>query len=689
MSEIPLQQQLQEAISLHQAGDFQGALQRYNRILNDHPNQPDTLYLAGTALFQAGDTAQSLKFLEESVKVSPDNPDAFNNLAGLYKHLKREEEAIIAYRKAIAIKPDYADALNNLALTLNQLGRGEEALPVYETLVTLAPSHALAFLNLGGIYIDMGRIEEGEAALRRAIEIKPDFADACNNLGIFLIMRGRHEEAEAFLRQAIEINPAHGDALCNLGVVLKDQGKLEEAETTLLKALEAAPENAPALNNLATVYTALGEAQKCADSFHKASELDRGKIDYLSGYLNALLLLPDTDNESLFKAAGEMERYFGQPLAAAHHPHTNDRTANRPLKIGYFSGYLLPGHSLMRQILPIFKAHDRSRFHLTIYGNAPYDAPENAELREVVDACQVTTGMSDETVAEMIRNDGIDILICLIGHTSGDRMGVFALKAAPIQVNFHGMMTTGLSAMDYWITDETLHPENTTERFFEELVHLPSLFAFAPLEGAPEINPAGGHPLTFGCFNQAVKINNGVLDAWAEIMKQLPDSRLFLKTGAYSEPTIREKMTTALAERGVDPARITMEPQTGDYAAHLAYYDEVDIALDSFPYSGCHTTYESLWMGVPVVTLAGERFIGRMTASILHSVGLDDLICSERAEYVETAVALAGDREKLNHLRQDLRQRIAASPLCDAATLTRNLEDAYQKMWAKWVEGQS
>jgi protein O-GlcNAc transferase len=312
-------------------------------------------------------------------------------------------------------------------------------------------------------------------------------------------------------------------------------------------------------------------------------------------------------------------------------------------------------------------------------------------IRELADAFVETQRMDDGELAERIRSDGVDILVVLAGHTARNRLLAAARKPAPILVSYADFSTTGLAAMDYWLTDPIVHPEGQTgERFTETLMRVPMMVLHRPIDVAPPVTtlPARerGH-VTFGSCNNPAKIGAGVLDLWAAILSQVPRSRLALKyRKVYEVPDVRARIRGRFAERGVDPDRVVFIGGDVDRASHLALVGEMDVALDPFPFNGCTTTFEALWMGVPVVTLAGRRFLGRMGTSFLTHLGMPELVAPTPEAYVGTAVALSADLDRLAAIRSGLRDRVMASPLCDGPAYARSIEAAFRAAWRRWCE---
>jgi len=351
-------------------------------------------------------------------------------------------------------------------------------------------------------------------------------------------------------------------------------------------------------------------------------------------------------------------------------------------------------HAVSQFIAPVLEYHDREQVEVYCYAEVHHPDEVTARLQQQADVWRSSVGLSYEQLARMIHADGIDVLVDLAGHSHADRtrLKVFTWKPAPVQASYLGYFaTTGLTAMDYWISDTVAHPEDSVEQAVETIYRLPRCcVSYQPPREAPAVVPRqGGDTLTFGCFNNIAKVGDEAIVCWSRILQALPDARLVLKAGQFADPVVCQSTRERFAHCGIAPERLQLWSYTDSLAAHFALYGEIDIALDTLPRTGVTTTADALWMGVPVVTLAGSRFIERLGASLLTTVGLEALIASSPEDYVATAVALARDPAQRSRLRTMLRDRLATSPLCDGHDLARHLETAYRCMWRqRWFGDQ-
>jgi predicted O-linked N-acetylglucosamine transferase (SPINDLY family) len=389
----------------------------------------------------------------------------------------------------------------------------------------------------------------------------------------------------------------------------------------------------------------------------------------------------------MLAAHREWDRVQGAAGRAHGYTHVAQGGADKRLRIGYVSPDFRR-HSVSYFFAPILAHHDRDKVEVYCYAEVNHADEVTQRLQGAAEHWFSTVGLSDEAVARQIHEDGIDILIDLAGHTRGNRLGVFTYKPAPIQATYLGYFTgTGLAAMDYWLTDEVMSPLDTIEATVEEPYRLPrSCVVYqAPAQAPAVVARSAEAVLTFGSFNDLSKLGPRVVPVWSEILRRVPASQLLIKAQQLAADNERTRLLEAFAAEGIGPERLELRSYAANVTEHLAQYGEVDIALDAMPRTGGTTTAEALWMGVPVVSLAGRRFIERLSASMLEAVGLSELVSADEAGYIETAVALAAASSKRAVLRQALRSRMLSSPLCDAAGLAQALEEAYRHMWRRWL----
>jgi predicted O-linked N-acetylglucosamine transferase (SPINDLY family) len=620
--------------------------------------------------------------LEEALRIAPDHPEALIALAEGRLHHDAHAAAIMAGR-VISRVPDHCTAWSLLGRAVSALGRADEAVQAFTQAARVSPREARVQSNLSVALLRAGDPVKAIEAAQRATELDPSLPEAFASLGHALNVLHRSEEAVAALQRALGLRPAYPDALLGLSRALVDQGRPSLAILALTRAVELSPGSAEYQDALANAYHAIGDLESARAVRRKAAgSLVRSPSMDANGLLEQQYD-PDVDDDVALRAA----RDWGlRQIAATPARPPLDRvtgSASRKLRIGYVSGgfYRHPVGWLGGG--PI-RAHNRERFHVTIYANQSWADELTAEVRGAVDAWTPIFGLDDGTVAARIVADQIDILVDLCGHTAGNRLGVFARRPAPLQVSWLGYFaTTGLPTIDYVLLDDDHLVPGAEELFVEEVVRLPRCrFCYkAPAyTGPPALPPlVTSGRVTFGSFNNTAKINARVIALWAQILGRIPGSGLLLKWRSYADPILQARTRDAFGKHGIDPRRIRFAGAT-PHDAMFAEYSQVDIALDPFPFSGGLTSCEALWMGVPVLTLPGSRPVSRQTHSILRCIGRSEFSLETPEQFIETAVDLAHDVDRLVAIRKGLRSEMSSSPLCDPAGCAASLEAVYQDL---------
>ncbi len=534
------------------------------------------------------------------------------------------------------------------------------------------------------------RLAEAESIYRRILALAPGHPDALNLLGLAALQSERPADGLAMFDQAIRNAPAVADFHNHRGLALQRLGRTADATASFRKALAIMPLHVGALANLAGAMLANGEIDAAIDCYRRALDLQPGHAEAFSNYLLALNYDPGAGADFVLAEHRRFEAVLG---IEARGDHRRDRDPARRLKVGYVSPDLCE-HSCAFFVAPLLAAHDRTCVDVFCYAAVKRPDATTARLRGMADHWRDIAGLDDAAAAALIERDGIDILVDLAGHTAGNRLPLFARKPAPVQVSWLGYPnTTGLRAIDYRLTDESADPPGTDlagadGRNVERLIRLPGGFlCYQPPADAPDPAPppvVRGAGVTFGSFNNSSKISAPVVELWAGILARAPASRLVLKARQLESQALRQHYAGLFSARGIAADRLVLLPWTATIRAGMAAYDEVDIALDTFPYNGTTTTCEALWMGVPVVTLAGDRHASRVGASLLRAVGLAELVTESPAAYLATAVALADSPDRIRAWRRTLRAQVAASPLCDSRQFAAGVETAFRTMWHRW-----
>lgn len=670
------------------------AIGLYRDALARDPGYADAKANLGAALRDAGDMDGALTCLSDAVSQHPAHAGLLNAYGNTLRQAGRIEEAVTALSRAVAVSPAYAEAHNNLGLAFAVKQDLRAAAEHLGRAAALKPDAAVISNNYGALLLRMFRFPEAVAALSNAVARDPDYDEALINLGIAHYMRGEGGEAVTAYRRVLARTPGNGFARYSLGVALLEDQKLSEAEAEIRAALAVDPANAMALNTLGVLLLEQHSITEARAAMRAAADVNTVSAPvFYSNYAFATLYEPDVPNEDILDIHREYARRFTTAAPDPARPHLNTRDPERRLRVAYLSPDFR-AHSVSYFFTALLERHDRARFEIALYSDTSRTDSITEAMRKEADLWVESAGLADEDFARRLRDDGVDILVNLGGHTSGNRLPVCALKPAPVQIEYLGYPeTSGVPAMDYRISDGRADPVGEAERWCtEELVRLPHCFhLYRPSAEAP---PPAAAPhvakgyVTFASFNVLPKITERAVAAWAEILAAVPGSRFFIKCKQMRDPGVQARVCADFARHGVDPARIEMTAFVASVREHLQKYAEVDLALDTFPYNGTTTTCEALWMGVPVLTLRGSNHRGRVGLSLLHAVGLADEFAADTVEdYVARAVAWGREPSRLAAIRATLRPAMERSPLRDEPGFTRALEDAYRAAWRRWCAG--
>lgn len=702
------------SVVLDELGRLAEAERQYRSILADAPKHPEANHNLGVLALQRGAPEAALACLKVALEEDPGEGRYWlsyvealircgqagaarqvleqgrqRGLRGaevesLAAMLDRQEGA--APRTAPASAASEASAHFDLAGRLREQGRVAEAEASLRRALDLDPDFADAHCNLGVLLRAQGRLAEAEACLRRALALRPDFAPALNNLGHVLRNLRRQPEAEHALRRAIELSPDLVDAHFNLAAVLRDQNRLPQAEACYRRVIEMKPDLAEAHADLGAALQEQGRLPEALASCRRALELKPGLVAANDAVLFCLNYDPDKSAEEIFAEYREYDARAGLPCRSTWRAHANPRGGDRRLRVGYVSPDFRR-HAASHFLEPLLSHHDKEVVEVFAYAELRRDDEVTARYRACAEHWIPTLGLSDDALAERIRADGIDILVDLAGHTSGNRLGVFARKPAPLSVSWLGYgYTTGLSAIDYLLTDEICAPAGSEGLYAEApwrlatpgYVYRPAA-DMGPVSALPAL--ARGH-VTFGTLTRAVRINHRTIRVWSEILKRVAGARLVIDSNNFLEAAMREALAARFAAQGITADRL----EIGYRSPPWDVLRGMDIGLDCFPHNSGTTLFESLYMGVPYVTLAGRPTVGRLGSTILHGLGHAEWIAATEADYIDKAVALAGDLGALARVRAGLRAEMQASALMDEPGFARKVEAAYREMWKKWSE---
>jgi len=708
------------ANALMSLGRTDDAIEVGQRALKIDPNSSGILNNLANALSDKGDVDAAIAAINRAMEIEPTFAEGYNNLGNLLRRAKRYQEALQAYLRFVELRPDIPEAHAGVAATLLEMGHIPDAIKGFKASLDVSPGFSRGAFGLGTAYRAARQLDDAIEAYRLAVRLDPKYADAFVNLGLLLVEKGDSTSAIEAYNQAIALNPRYAEAYNNLAVALHYQQRTIEVIEALRKALELQPNYPGALNNLAMAYEDLGRQDEALETYRRAVEMAPDLEVVCNNYGNALresgriadavkqfqsmlarqpsalaagnLMFainahPDFDPVRIRDEHRKWDQQYAVPFYGVPRPYPNTKEPNRRIRIGYVSGDFNQ-HPVGRFLQQLFVNHDASQLEIFCYSEGRRHDVVTEVLQKHAHHWRTTLGLADEQVIAQVRADRIDILVDLAMHTKDNRLMIFAPKPAPVQVTYLAYAgTTGLSAMDYRLTDVYLDPPGQHDEFYvEKSVRLPhSYWCYEALPEAtalaPRTTPVNG-PITFGSLNNFWKVNPSVVAVWKEIFARLPDSRLILHA---REGSHRQELLRGL---GLDESRARFELRT-DAARYFALYNELDIALDPFPYPGGTTTCDALFMGVPVVTLAGQSAVSRGGVSILSNIGLQEFIAANKQEYVDVAVRIANDAARRSSLRATLRKQMQESPLMNAKQFAKDVEAAFRWMWRQWCANAS
>ncbi len=714
------------ARALHRLNCLATAELNYRRGLELEPDNHNARVNFGVVLEQLGKFEDAEQAYRAALAGMPEDPAAQFGLANVLRATGRYAESAPVYENVLKGAPAFLPALMNLGLALEHMGRLDQAQACFQRAATHYPNAAEPLLNLGNVAVKRNDLAAAQSLYEDALKLNAEFLPAYRELGRVLRARGQLDRACEMFQHAVARAPTDGELRFHLAATLQMKGDLAGATREYLALTQIEPANAQAHNALGAAYMLQAQYDLAEASLRRAAAIEptmgaaldnlahlsaeRGHADralayyadaikaapqasgIYSNYLFTLNYLDDVVPAQLFEQHREWWTRFGSDDATGAN-HRNGRDPQRRLKIGYVSPDLRT-HSVAFFIEPVLARHSRDEIEVYCYSNARADATTE-RLRAHAARWHDTSGWPTQKLYQQVVEDGIDILVDLAGHSGGNSLPLFARKPAPIQVTYLGYPnTTGLATMDYRLTDGWADPPGQTEHLHtEQLLRLDGGFLCyqppeAPIPPDRADTQAAGE-VSFGCFNTARKLSPRTVALWARILKQLPTARLLLKSHQLKSPEYRARVLQQFAEQGVASQQLDLLDYASTIHDHLAHYRRIDVALDTFPYTGTTTTCEALWMGVPVISLAGPTHVSRVGVSILNSVGLSELAVESEDAYVAKALELADDRALLARQRHELRRRVTESTLTDSAAFARKLEAAYRRMWQDWCAGNS
>jgi len=639
------------ALNHYHAARFPEARAALSQALVLLPSLAEALQLLAVVAFAGKDYVPALRFIDRAIGVDPGNSTHYQNAGPILKALRRFDDALLAIRRSVLIAPEVAGNYNNLGTLLHDSGKYSDAVACFDRARAIDANDPIVEYNAGGVFCDWGRLGQSAQRLQRALYLRPDYAEAYNRLGKVYRLERLLGAAARCHRCAVVLMPENPAPYANLAGICKLHAQSAQAITLYRRSLAIRPDSADTFSNM-------------------------------------LFAMQYSDEQSSQDIASAHECYgerFEAPLRQAWSPHLNSRDADRPLKIGYVSADFNL-HATSYFIEPVFAHHDAARFDIHCYSNSTVRDHVTDRMRASAGHWVACHSMSDDQLARQIREDCIDILVDLSGHTAGNRLLAFARKPAPIQLTWLGYFgPTGLASMDYRFTDACMDPVgNGGIHEAERPLRLPHFAPFQPFVESPPLNrlPAlASGTLTLASLNNLAKLNHRVVRLWARILAALPGARLMLCN--IGDVETRQRVTEIFASSGISPERLSLQPWL-PVADYLALHHEIDLALDPFPYNGGATTSHSLWMGVPVVTLAGSRPVARIGASLMNRAKLPEFVVGSEEEYLACVLRVAGNLPVLEEIRLGLRDRLVSNADASAEAMTRAVERAYRDIWRAW-----
>lgn len=707
---------LATAVDRHRAGALDEAETLYRRVLDDDPRQVDVLHLLGMLRLQRGQRDIGMSSVRRALRLRPLFPEAWLTLGNGLRDAGDQGKAASAFQCAIAAQPSMVEAIGNLAQ--GQTTEASVGRKWLDRAAAIAPTNIGVLVNLGIAAVAVGEWSRAGEAFRRAIALQPAFATSlaliggiqrrrglpdtaawfaratilapedrvnATNLGAVWLELGDLTRAERTLTAVIHRWPHHAEALVALGIAARRRGALDDALRQLRQSVALAPSNPTGLRDLGTVVLDLGIPSAAIALTRRSLAIDPNDLQAGRNLMSASLYDPDIGHAMRWGLHRSITARFPRRLIPTWQ---NARTTDRPIRVAYVSSDLKE-HPIGRCMVPVIVEHDRRSIEVYGYALAAGEDRLTALFRKYATVWRNVASIEDNEIVSIMASDRIDIAVFLGLHFDSNRPTLAALRCAPVQISHHDVSSMAIEEIDYLISDRVMSPVDDPEHLQERVFALPHFYVHAPLETT--IEPTArreGAPVVFGAYNLPSKMNSTVLALWARVLLAVPGSRLRLRyRNLFESRVARERIDVAMRQHGIDSSRLDYLPGAMSDEEYFASLSEVDVMLDPFPFNGHTATFESLWMGVPVVTLRGEAQAGRYAAAQLRSVALSELAVTTADEYVGTAAALAVDTKRLSLMRQWLRASVPNSPLCDSSRRPRYLERFYRTVWRRWCAG--
>lgn len=676
---------LSAGLSYHQQGQLAQAGEYYKQVLQKDPNHAEALHLLGVVLYQCEQYPTSIQLIQKAIQLNASQPPYYNNLGNTYKALNQLDKAEENYKSAIKLAPTYAAAYESLGNLLSSQDKLEEALTYLKIAFKFKADHSSIFVNLGNLLQKLKRFDEARDIYLQGIQHK--LSHPALYFGLAEVCRNQSDLSNAleYYQQALQLKPDYHEARFNSGHLYAQSHQFQQAINCYQYLLNSDLDQADLLYHLGNVYADACQVEKAIDYYQQALQVDPTHPGAWENYLYYLRGKPGRSNYHLFQACLKWQK----TLPEVKHKPLNIRTgSNKRLKIGYLSPDF-KSHSASTLFIHLFQHHHADKFEIFAYGEVHKPDKITTLFQKLSDHWRSTIHVSDEELARQIRHDKIDILVDLAGNTTHSRMNVLRYKAAPIQVCGLGFgCTTGLPEVDYRFSDPMMTPASSAQLNCEKVFYLSSLMRWipfnfdVPLQSPPCVD--NGY-ITFGCGNNPFKINSQVIQLWSEILNQVPHSKIHLKSSVLNYSFVQEYFLKLFNQNDISSERIIFSGSTPQ-SEHIQYYQNIDIALDPFPTNGGITTCEALWMGVPVISLTRGNRAG---INILSQIGWPQWSHEHKKDYLQTALSMANQIDKLSQWRQTLRQKLLDSAICQGDAFCFEVEKAYQIMWKTYLRQQA
>jgi predicted O-linked N-acetylglucosamine transferase (SPINDLY family) len=712
--------EFQQAVEAHQKGQFEVAEKGYTEFLQKIPNHADTFHLLGCLKKQQNKYIQAIQLIQKAIDIAPQVGIYYYNLGLAYFTISEMKLAINVWKKLIDLAPDFTDAyanigyayiqqneykkaqeilqqgykqnsknqlvLLNLATTYHRKDDFDHARQYYEELLSINPNQIQALKNYSQLLYQTGHLVEAINCLTHLTDIKPNCADTWYQLGCVYQDNFQEENAIQCFKTVLTLDIRALRAYYNLGNIEKNKGQLTLAKKYFQTALEINPNFVEILVLQGLLYLDMADFKNAYHSIQKALQIKNNLYSKIASILlYSLNFMPNYTRAHFFrehlKWGNDMIKHCNYQFS--HH----NKKKSGPIKIGYVSPDFRV-HSVAYFILPVLRNHDARHFKIYIYANVGRADHMTEKIRQHCQVFRNIRGMQTKTAAQLIYQDQLDILIDLAGHTHHNRLDIFAMKPAPIQMTYLGYpASTGLSTIDYRLTDSVADPEANDAYYTEILIKMkPPFICYQPPDNAPEISELpmniNGY-ITFGSFNYLGKTNDYVIQLWIKLLEHIPDARLILKSRPFHDRQVRQQFQEKFISNGIHQNRLDFRGVVPGLNQHLSQYSDIDIALDTFPYNGTTTTCESLWMGVPVLTSTGECHAARVGTTLMQSLGLNDWVAKDETDFVQKACLFSKQSQLLSVLRKQLRNILHQSDLCNGQLHAHKLESVYRDILGK------